>query len=68
MFLAAYMGAFMPALASVLTLRARVGKMLRYYWVTTRDCVRPEVILRAMRDAGLHDAKRTVDLGVFSEY
>lgn len=68
MVLGAYMGVLMPAVASVLTLRARVGKMLRYYWVTTRDCVRPDTILRAMGDAGFHDAKRTVDLGVFSEY
>ncbi len=68
MFFGAYMGALMPALASVLTLRARVGTMLRYYWATTRDCVRPDVILRAMRDAGFQDVKRTVDLGVFSEY
>jgi demethylmenaquinone methyltransferase/2-methoxy-6-polyprenyl-1,4-benzoquinol methylase len=57
-----------PAAASLLTLRARVGRMLRYYWATTRDCVRPEVILGAMRQAGFRDPKRNVDLGIFSEY
>jgi demethylmenaquinone methyltransferase/2-methoxy-6-polyprenyl-1,4-benzoquinol methylase len=66
--LGVYMGALMPAAAAALTLRARVGKMLRYYWVTTRDCVRPDVILRAMREAGFHDPQRAVDLAIFSEY
>lgn len=67
-FLGAYMGVLFPLAAAVLTLRARVGTMMRYYWVTTRDCVRPEVILRAMREAGFRDAERNVDLGIFSEY
>ncbi len=66
--LGAYMGVLMPAAAAALTLRVRVGKMLRYYWVTTRDCVRPEVILRAMREAGFRDSRRAVDLAIFSEY
>jgi demethylmenaquinone methyltransferase / 2-methoxy-6-polyprenyl-1,4-benzoquinol methylase len=66
--LGAYMGGIVPAAASILTRRARVGKMLRYYWATTRDCVRPDVILSAMRGAGFRDAKRSVSLGIFSEY
>lgn len=68
MLLGAYMGGLMPAAATVLTRRARVGKMLRYYWATTRDCVRPAVILDAMRAAGFADPRRTVDLGIFSNY
>lgn len=68
LFLGAYMGALVPAAAALVTRRRRVATMMRYYWVTTRDCVRPEVILSAMTRAGLRDAKRTVDLGIFSEY
>lgn len=67
-FLGGYMGVLMPAAAAILTLRTRVATMLRYYWITTRDCVRPEVILRAIGDSGFRDAQRSVDLGIFSEY
>ncbi len=41
---------------------------MRYYWVTTRECVRPDVILDALRAARFTDAKRHVELAVFSEY
>lgn len=67
-FLAAYMGVLVPGLMTALTLRPRVGKMMRYYWVTTRDCVRPETILAALRDAGFDDVQRRVELAIFSEY
>jgi demethylmenaquinone methyltransferase / 2-methoxy-6-polyprenyl-1,4-benzoquinol methylase len=66
--LAAYMGGIVPATAAVLTRRVRVAKLLRYYWATTRDCVRPDVILDAMRGAGFINAQRNVSLGIFSEY
>ena len=66
--LGAYMGGIVPAISSVMTMRASVGRMMRYYWATTRDCVRPEVILDAMRKAGFGDAKRSVDMGIFSNY
>jgi demethylmenaquinone methyltransferase/2-methoxy-6-polyprenyl-1,4-benzoquinol methylase len=42
--------------------------MLAYYWATTRDCVRPSVILDALRGAGFSDVNRHVELGMFSEY
>ena len=66
--LGAYMGGIVPAISSVLAMRASVGRMMRYYWATTRDCVRPDVILDAMRKAGFGDAKRNVDMGIFSNY
>ena len=66
--LGAYMGGFVPPVASLLTRRARVGKMLRYYWATTRDCVPPDAILSAMQRAGFGDARRAISLGIFSEY
>jgi demethylmenaquinone methyltransferase/2-methoxy-6-polyprenyl-1,4-benzoquinol methylase len=67
-FLGAYMGGFVPLLATVITRSRKVGQMLAYYWATTRDCVRPEVILEALRGAGFGDARRHVELGMFSEY
>ena len=63
-----YMGVFVPALITVLSRRRKVGRLMRYYWATTRDCVRPEVILEAIRQSGLAGAQRHVEVGVFSEY
>lgn len=67
-FLGAYMGGVVPAVATLLTRSRKVGRMLRYYWATTRDCVRPEVILAALQNAGFGDVRRHVEMGLFSEY
>ena len=66
--LGAYMGALVPALMTAVTFRANVGRLMRYYWATTRDCVRPDAILSALRGAGFDDVTRTVSLSIFSEY
>jgi demethylmenaquinone methyltransferase / 2-methoxy-6-polyprenyl-1,4-benzoquinol methylase len=66
--LAAYMGAVVPAVVTAVTFRPRVGRLMRYYWATTRDCVRPETILGALRGAGFDEVKRGVSLAIFSEY
>jgi demethylmenaquinone methyltransferase/2-methoxy-6-polyprenyl-1,4-benzoquinol methylase len=67
-FLGAYMGGIVPAMATLITRDRKVGRMLAYYWATTRDCVRPEVILDALRGAGFGEVNRHVELGMFSEY
>lgn len=67
-FLGAYMGHFAPAVIRVRTRSARTAELFRYYWETTRDCVRPEVIVEAMRDAGFENVQRNIALGIFSEY
>jgi len=67
-FLGAYMGAVVPAMATLIARDRKVGRMLAYYWATTRDCVRPDVILDALRGAGFADVNRHVELGMFSEY
>jgi demethylmenaquinone methyltransferase/2-methoxy-6-polyprenyl-1,4-benzoquinol methylase len=66
-FLGVYMGRIAPA---VIRMRAnkRTAEVFRYYWETTRDCVRPNVILDTLRNAGFTEAKRHVELGIFSEY
>ena len=66
--LGAYMGAVVPAVITAVTFRPRVGKLMSYYWATTRDCVRPDAILGALRSAGFEEAKRRVSLAVVSEY
>jgi demethylmenaquinone methyltransferase/2-methoxy-6-polyprenyl-1,4-benzoquinol methylase len=67
-FLGAYMGGIVPAMATVIARDRKVGRMLAYYWATTRDCVRPQVILDALTGAGFSDVNRHVELGMFSEY
>jgi demethylmenaquinone methyltransferase/2-methoxy-6-polyprenyl-1,4-benzoquinol methylase len=63
-----YMGTIVPAAMRIRSRNARAAEMLRYYWDTTRDCVRPEVILDALRAAGFTDVQRRVEMGIFSEY
>jgi demethylmenaquinone methyltransferase / 2-methoxy-6-polyprenyl-1,4-benzoquinol methylase len=67
-FLGAYMGAIMPAIIGIVSLSAKTARLMRYYWVTTRECVRPDVIMNALRGAGFEDVNRHVEAGVFSEY
>lgn len=66
--LGAYMGGFVPMAMRLRSRNARAAELLRYYWETTRDCVRPPVIIDALHAAGFSDAKRGVELGIFSEY
>ena len=66
--LGTYMGVITPALVRMRTRSARATKLFHYYWETTRDCVRPQVILDTMRAAGFEDVKRKIELGIFSEY
>ena len=67
-FLGVYMGRFAPAVIGLRTRSARAAELFRYYWETTRDCVRPAVITDALRAAGFADVKRRRELGIFSEY
>jgi len=67
-FLGAYMGHFAPAVIRVRSGNARTAELFRYYWETTRDCVRPEAIIDTMRAAGFVAVQRNRALGIFSEY
>ncbi|HSP32926.1 MAG TPA: class I SAM-dependent methyltransferase, partial [Thermoanaerobaculia bacterium] len=67
-FLGAYMGAFVPVAMGLLSMSTKTARLMRYYWVTTRECVRPDAIMAAMRGAGFADVKRHVEAGIFSEY
>ncbi|HYX23003.1 MAG TPA: hypothetical protein VFC23_02535 [Thermoanaerobaculia bacterium] len=42
--------------------------MMEYYWDTIANCVPPEVILGALREAGFSGVKREVQMGMLSEY
>lgn len=66
--LGAYMGGVVPAAIRIRTRSKRAAQLYRYYWETTRDCVRPDVIMSAQRESGFADVQRNVELGIFSEY
>ena len=66
--LGAYMGGVVPTALRLRSGSKRAADLFRYYWETTRDCVRPEVILEAMREAGFAETTRTVSMAIFSEY
>jgi demethylmenaquinone methyltransferase / 2-methoxy-6-polyprenyl-1,4-benzoquinol methylase len=66
--LAAFMGYVAPAIIRLRTGDPKTAELFRYYWETTRNCVRPPIILDAMREAGFSDVKRDVELRIFSEY
>src|SRR5436305_2081618 len=67
-FLKLYLGRVMPLLARF----GRGGRssqtMMEYYWDTIANCVPPEVILGALREAGFSGVKREVQMGMLSEY
>jgi demethylmenaquinone methyltransferase/2-methoxy-6-polyprenyl-1,4-benzoquinol methylase len=67
-FLGVYMGRVVPTALRIRSGSARAAELFRYYWETTRDCVRPDVIMDALRAAGFTDVQRKVELGIFSEY
>ena len=66
--LGAYMGAVVPAAIRLRSRSKRAAQLYRYYWETTRDCVRPEVIMEAQREVGFAEVQRKVELAIFSEY
>lgn len=63
-----YMNRLVPFLARLRSGDREVATLMHYYWDTIAACVPPEKILDALRLAGLHDVKRHVAYGIFSEY
>jgi demethylmenaquinone methyltransferase/2-methoxy-6-polyprenyl-1,4-benzoquinol methylase len=64
-----YMRAVVPGIARVVgRQRHDTAHLWRYYWDTIEACIPPEQVMAALRDAGFHDVKREVQLGIFSEY
>jgi len=63
-----YMRLVIPALARVVSRHRDTPKLFRYFWDTIEACVPPEAVMATLRQAGFADVRRTVELGVFSEY
>lgn len=63
-----HMKRVIPLIARIRSGDERVRKMLEYYWDTTEQCVPPETIVGALRDAGFSEAKRHLEFFFNSEY
>lgn len=63
-----YMNGVVPPLVRLMTRKKDTATLMRYYWDTIAECVPPESILSALRDAGFEQVERQVRFGVMSEY
>ena len=63
-----YFRGLYPFLTQLFTRSRAARDMMLYYWETMDACVRPPVVLEALRAAGFSGVKRTRVLGLFSEY
>jgi demethylmenaquinone methyltransferase/2-methoxy-6-polyprenyl-1,4-benzoquinol methylase len=63
-----YMRRVIPCAARFVAHHRDMPQLMRYYWDTIEACAPPGVIMAAMRDAGFIDVRRSVSLGIFSEY
>jgi demethylmenaquinone methyltransferase / 2-methoxy-6-polyprenyl-1,4-benzoquinol methylase len=67
-FLELYLGRIIPLMAGL----GRGGRtsrdLMRYYWDTIANCVKPPVILAALQEAGFSPVERRAEMALFSEY
>jgi demethylmenaquinone methyltransferase/2-methoxy-6-polyprenyl-1,4-benzoquinol methylase len=63
-----YLRHVVPVFTRLRTRNAEAELLMRYFWDTIETCIPPELILAAMDEAGFVDVRRTVAIGMFSEY
>ena len=63
-----YLKWVVPFFTGVFTRNRDARLLMRYFWDTIENCVPPDRILRALSDAGFVRVRRTLSLGLFSEY
>jgi demethylmenaquinone methyltransferase / 2-methoxy-6-polyprenyl-1,4-benzoquinol methylase len=63
-----YMQRIVPFMTRFRTRNAEAELLMRYFWDTIEACVPPQRILSALDEAGFEGAKRTLAIGLFSEY
>ncbi|MGY4829438.1 class I SAM-dependent methyltransferase [Sphaerotilaceae bacterium SBD11-9] len=66
--LKAYMRGAAPLVARFVSKAPATPMLWRYYWDTIDACVAPPQVLGALEASGLHEVKRHVEVGIFSEY
>ena len=63
-----YMRSIVPLASRIRGVKSNTPKIWRYYWDSIEACAPPARILETLRAAGLVEANRYVELGIFSEY
>ena len=63
-----YLGRLIPLLGRLTTGKRDMQTLMRYYWDTIDNCVRPEAIIQAIRDAGFAEAGCDVEFDLFRAY
>jgi demethylmenaquinone methyltransferase/2-methoxy-6-polyprenyl-1,4-benzoquinol methylase len=63
-----YLRRLVPVLTRLRTRNPEAELLMRYFWDTIEACVAPERILNAMDEVGFVDVRRTLVIGLFSEY
>lgn len=63
-----YLHRIVPPVSMVVTRSRKAKQLMEYYWESIDQCVRPEVILDALGEAGLKDATREGSMRFLSEY
>ncbi|MGI9302157.1 MAG: class I SAM-dependent methyltransferase [Gammaproteobacteria bacterium] len=66
--LKAYLKFGIPGIVRLARRSRDAQTLMSYYWDTIEHCVPPARILEALQQAGLKDASRNVEAGIFSEY
>ena len=66
--LKAYMRGMVPTIARLVSRSPTTPMLWRYYWDTIEACVPPAEVMQTLRNVGLVDVERYVELGIFSEY
>ena len=57
-----------PALARLVARDRNTSQLWRYYWDTIEACAVPEKVLGTLKNAGFVNARRNIDIGIFSTY
>ncbi len=63
-----YLGRLIPLLGRLTTGERDMQTLMRYYWDTIENCVPPETIIQAIRDAGFVDAGCQAEFDLFRAY
>jgi demethylmenaquinone methyltransferase/2-methoxy-6-polyprenyl-1,4-benzoquinol methylase len=62
-----FLGSLIPGVARIMR-GSDAGRMMDYFWDTVKNCVPPDQVIAALRDAGFPGASRTVMGGILSEF
>lgn len=63
-----YLSKVVPLVTRLSTGAVAASRMMDYFWDTIENCVPPDVILGALREAGFPNATRRVTGGILSEF